>query len=77
MLLTAVDVDEGIRFPLACLKIQSILKTIIGQFKKDREKMPHKDLLLLKGLRRGDFKSFSPHSTPHFSAWFFQQENRR
>jgi len=39
--------------------------------------MPHKDLLLLKGLRRGDLKSFSPHPTPHFSAWFFQQKNRR
>jgi hypothetical protein len=77
MLLTAVGVDEGIRFPLACLKIQSILKKIIGQFKKDRKKMPLKDLLILKRLRRGDLKSFSPHSTPHFSAWFFQQKNRR
>jgi hypothetical protein len=47
-----------------------------GLFERS-EKKPLKVGLLLQGLRREDLKSFSPHSTPHFSAWFFQQEKRR
>ena len=54
MLLTAVDVDEGIRFPLVCLKIQSILiKNNRVIQKRQKKRCPIRIYYSLRGLDVG------------------------